>query len=78
MSRFENGVQWYTRGKVEISFPEDVVICRYCPMMRADAGNTRHVCIITGEILGNIDFCPRTCPIEDLKEDERDDSLRDG
>lgn len=76
--RFENGVQWYTRGRVEISFPEAEVCCRYCPLMRSDAGNTRHVCISTGEILGNIDIRPRTCPVEELKEDEHDDSMRHG
>lgn len=70
--RFENGVQWYTRGRVEVVFPQNCTCCRYCIMMRSDAGNTRHVCISTGRILADIDWMPVDCPIEELKEDNHE------
>lgn len=65
MSRFEQGVRWYTRGVIEISisFPEDAVCCRYCPHMRADANGTRYKCGLTGEILMRIDKLGNCCPV---------------
>lgn len=60
---FDKGVQYYTHGTVEIPFPEDQVCCRWCPLMRADAGGARHLCVVTGLILADIDSRPDECPV---------------
>lgn len=70
MGRFERGVAYYTRLWIPVGFPEDAVCCRYCPLMRAIDGGTRHMCMATGQIIYNIDRQPDDCPAE--KEDENE------
>ena len=50
MKQFHNGVSYYTRGTVDVGFPEDDVCCHWCPLMTRDP-NLRDVCGKTGEIL---------------------------
>lgn len=50
MKQFNGGVSYYTKATVEIGFPEDDVICHWCPLMTRDP-NLRDVCGKTGEIL---------------------------
>lgn len=64
MRRFDNGVEWYKELRLPVAFPEGDVCCRWCPMMRADAGGSRHLCIATGLILPDIDRQPEACPLE--------------
>lgn len=70
--RFENGVQWYTRGQVvlDIGFPENWVCCRFCPYVRSTQGGIRHECVLTGDVLYDVDGRGDGCPIKELKEDE--------
>lgn len=67
MARFDKGVSYYTRMVVPIGFPEDQVICRWCPLMRAVDGGTRHMCMATGEIIYGIDSRPDGCPAKEEK-----------
>jgi hypothetical protein len=50
MKDFHNGVSFYTKATVEIGFPENDVVCAWCPLMTRDP-NYRDVCGKTGEIL---------------------------
>lgn len=50
MKDFSRGVGYYTKATVEIGFPEDDVVCHWCPLMTRDP-NLRDVCAKTGEIL---------------------------
>ena len=50
MKDFPRGVSYYTKATVEIGFPEDDVVCHWCPLMTRDP-NLRDVCAKTGEIL---------------------------
>lgn len=50
MKQFNGGVSYYTKATVEIGFPEDDVVCHWCPLMTRDP-NLRDVCSKTGEIL---------------------------
>ena len=52
MREFRNGVSYYTKSTVEISFPEDDVCCYRCPLMGFDYNRTdREYCKKTGEFL---------------------------
>lgn len=70
MARFDSGVRWYTHGeiRVDVYFPEDSVMCRYCPFLRADANGARYKCTITGSILPGIEYVPDDCPVIISKE----------
>lgn len=50
MKEFRNGVSYYTRATVEVVFPENDVVCAWCPLMTRDP-NLRDICGKTGEIL---------------------------
>lgn len=51
MKDFSRGVSWYTKGTVEIGFPEGDCCCWWCPLMATDYGSKRERCSKTGEIL---------------------------
>lgn len=51
MKNFDKGVSYYTRGKVEVSFPEDDVCCYRCPLMGIEMKSDREYCRRTGELL---------------------------
>lgn len=64
MKNFDNGVSYYTHGKVDISFPEDDVCCYWCHLMGIELKTDRAYCKRTGEYL----LAPRhtigyDCPI---------------
>ena len=63
MARFDRGVSHYTVALVPISFPEDEVNCRYCPIrqMRLVDGRAECICGSTGIIIKNVDQ-PENCP----------------
>lgn len=50
MKDFRTGVSYYTKATVEVGFPEDDIVCAWCPLMTRDP-NLRDVCSKTGEIL---------------------------
>ena len=73
MKEFINGVRFYTKATVEISFPEEDVCCYRCPLMTVDYGSKRERCSRTGELLVN----PRydigyDCPLK-FENKENDD-----
>lgn len=51
MKNFDKGVSYYTKGKVEVSFPEDDVCCYRCPLMGIEMKSDREYCRRTGELL---------------------------
>ena len=51
MRSFPNGVSYYTKATVEIGFPEDDVVCHWCPFLSSDYKLDRERCNKTGEVL---------------------------
>lgn len=47
------GVDFYTIGKVtlDVPFPEDLIICQWCPFVRNEDSLKRWKCLLTGEHL---------------------------
>jgi hypothetical protein len=70
MQDFSRGVSFYTKGTVEIGFPEDKVCCDYCPMLETYA---RKQCRRTGEYLVNTRTIGFYCPLEFLGEVDTND-----
>ena len=75
MKMFSNGVSYYTKASVEIGFPEDDVICHWCPFLASDYKLDREFCKKTGEIL----LSPKHtigyyCPLKFYKEEDNDES----
>lgn len=71
MSRFESGVKYYTKSKVEIFFPENRVCCEYCPLMETYA---RKQCRRTGEYLADTRTIGYECPLQfEMEEDNGTD-----
>lgn len=73
MKEFINGVSYYTMATAEIGFPEDDVVCGWCPFLVNDYGLQRQRCGKTGEILlapkHSIGYnCPLKFPTEEGKE----------
>lgn len=48
MKDFKNGVRYYTKGSIDIFFPENNVCCDLCPLLETYA---RKQCRRTGEYL---------------------------
>ena len=72
MKDFRQGVRFYTHGTVDISFPEDDICCRWCPLMGVEIKTDRSYCRKTGEYLQAPDlYTGFHCPviIEPEKED---------
>lgn len=68
MRDISSGVSWYTvgRAQLEINFPEDHVCCKYCRYRETDRPG--HRCILTNEIIYDLNYLDRQCPIKDLEE----------
>lgn len=71
MKEFRTGVRYYTKGMVEIGFPEDDLCCYWCPLMGTEYKPDREYCKKTGEYL----TAPRytigfECPLKFKKEEE--------
>lgn len=62
----EKGVAYYTRGTVDIYFPENRVCCDLCPLMETYA---RKQCRRTGEYLLDSRVVGNYCPLI-LEEEE--------
>ena len=63
--RFDEGVSYFTYKTLEISFPEDVVVCYYCPFCRAEGDLKRYWCRLTNQMIYNPYYAelPDYCPI---------------
>ena len=68
MSKFENGVSFYTKAKINktVAFPENEVCCQYCEFCRAEKEIGRYWCRLTNDMLYNPQarVLPRNCPLE--------------
>lgn len=51
MKDFARGVGWYTKATVEVGFPEDDIVCHWCPFLTNDYKLDRARCNKTGEVL---------------------------
>ena len=73
MKAFENGIRYYTVGTVEISFPEEQITCRMCPLFNTEYGTRRHYCRRTGEAIPLPDsMIGGMCPIKFNLENEEE------
>lgn len=73
MKDLSRGVSYYTKGTVEVGFPEDDICCRWCPLMSVEIKTDRHYCRKTGEYLLAKDFyVGANCPIR-FESKENDD-----
>lgn len=68
MGRFDGGISYFSHRMLDISFPEDVVCCYYCPLLYKDKLD-RPICNRTGEIIintmsGTGYLCPLQAPRE--------------
>ena len=64
MKDFSRGVSYYTKGTVDIGFPEDDICCRHCPLMGMELKIDRAYCKKTGEYLVAPNFIiGANCPI---------------
>lgn len=75
MKDFTRGVSWYTKGFVEIGFPEDDICCHWCPMLAVDVKADRAWCRKTGEYLVAPKlFVGQMCPVKFELENGKDDT----
>lgn len=72
MKNFTKGVSYYTKGAVDITFPEDDICCYYCPIMSSEYKPDRPYCRLTGEyLLAPQHMVGERCPIR--FEEEKND-----
>ena len=72
MKEFSRGVSYYTKGTVEVSFPEDDVCCFRCPLMYTEYSSKRERCGRSGEILpAPRDSIGYFCPLKFTEEEEQ-------
>lgn len=65
MKDFPKGVSYYTKGMVEISFPENDICCFRCPLLASEYKPNREYCKLTGEyILASQHMVGERCPIK--------------
>lgn len=73
MKDFMNGVRFYTKATVEISFPEEDCCCYRCPLMSVDYCSKRERCGRTGELLVNPKYdIGYDCPLKFENKDNDD------
>jgi hypothetical protein len=65
---FKNGVQWFTKGIIEVAvyFPEGQIKCQNCRYCRAESDLKRFWCKLTEQMVYN-PFCselPENCPVK--------------
>ena len=67
-NEFKNGVLWFTKGtaNIQVNFPEDKVMCQYCPFCRSENDLKRFWCRLTNTMIYNpfIPELPENCPVE--------------
>lgn len=51
MKDFPNGISYYTKATLEVSFPENKVVCWWCPLLDTERGTSRPICRKTHEYL---------------------------
>lgn len=78
MRHFDSGVRYYTKATVEVGFPENDVVCHWCPFLASDYKLEREFCRKSGEILlapkHQIGFyCPLVFNNDEEVQDEQSD-----
>ena len=65
MGRFDRGVSSYTFAEctIQISFPEDEVKCKWCPMLKHYDSIDRDRCELTNDILYSRELIGQHCPL---------------
>lgn len=73
--KFDNGVQWFTIMSLEmnVSFPEDDVVCDWCPFIRHNDGLDRDKCALTEEIIFSRKLRGYHCPLRIINKVETED-----
>jgi len=65
---FPQGVAYFTNGEIRlvVHFPENKVMCRYCPFCRSESDLNRFWCRLTNNMIYNpfIPELPEFCPVE--------------
>lgn len=65
MKDFSKGVSYYTKATAKVGFPENDIVCGWCPLLMKDYGLDRQRCGLTGEILLAPKFSiGNNCPLE--------------
>ena len=77
MGRFDRGVTSYTFAEctIQISFPEDEVKCKWCPMLKHYDSIDRDRCLLTNDILFSKELIGHNCPLtilNNVKAEEMD------
>lgn len=62
--KYDNGVKYYTIGKLPVNFPENDAKCRFCQEMQPTKEGLPNRCRATGRVLFGLDYLPDFCPIE--------------
>lgn len=65
MGRFDKGVTSYTFAEctIQISFPEEEVKCKWCPMLKHYDHIDRDRCLLTNDILFSRELIGQHCPL---------------
>ncbi len=65
MSRFDKGVTSYTfaTAEIQVAFPEDEVMCQWCPFLKHYDTIDRDRCQLTDEILFSRKLIGHNCPL---------------
>lgn len=65
MSKFDKGVLSYTFAEctIQVSFPEDEIKCKWCPMLKHYDTIDRDRCLLTNEILFSREIIGHNCPL---------------
>lgn len=65
---FPQGVTYFTNGEIRlvVHFPENKVMCRYCPFCRSESDLGRFWCRLTNNMIynPNVPELPEHCPVE--------------
>ena len=68
------GVSWYTTmtATISVHFPEDKVVCQYCPLCRNEDSLRRWKCLWSGEyLLYPFDTIGNRCIFAEQKGEEK-------
>ena len=79
MGRFDKGVSKYTVCNLDINvyFPENEVMCRWCPFLTHYDSIERDKCSLTNEILFTKEFTGRKCPLKIINDVDVEDAVNE-
>ncbi len=62
--RFDKGVLYYTKGHIEVYFPENEIKCRYCSFLRHIEGSDQLRCNYNNAVIYSKEHIGVNCPIK--------------